>query len=30
MTSPVGDQEDPGLTLPVKKIEIFRKEGMDV
>ena len=28
MTSPEGDQEDPGRTLP-DKIEIFRKEGMD-
>ena len=28
MTSPEGDQEDPGLTLP-DKIEIFQKEGMD-
>ena len=28
MTSPEGDQEDPGRTLP-DKIEMFRKEGMD-
>ena len=28
MTSPEGDQEDPGRALP-DKIEIFRKEGMD-
>ena len=28
MTSPEGDQEDPGLKLP-DEIEIFRKEGMD-
>ena len=26
MTSPEGDQEDPGRTLP-DKIEIFQKEG---
>ena len=28
MTSPEGDQDDPGGTLP-DKIEFFRKEGMD-
>ena len=28
MTSPEGDQEDPGRTLP-DKIKLFRKEGMD-